>query len=125
MAGLYGKPTPEPMLDAIANTNALKPASRAQIKLWMAKADMRVSGQAMYEDLMVDLRGQLGEIAAPVTVLVPWSAMLSEERALGFYRTEYAGTPKLTVAGVGDSGHFIMLDQPDAFRTALIAFLAS
>jgi len=124
MAGLYGKPVPDAVLNAIANTNALKPASREQVKIWMARADMRVSGQAMYDDLMVDLRGALGGIAAPVTVLVPWTAVRGEEAVLGFYRSEYAGTAKLTVTGVGDSGHFIMLDQPEAFRAALLTFLA-
>jgi hypothetical protein len=78
----------------------------------------------MYEDMMVDLRGHLGAIAAPVTVLVPWTAARGEEAVLGFYRSEYAGTPKLNVQGVGDSGHFIMLDQPEAFRAAVTAFLA-
>jgi pimeloyl-ACP methyl ester carboxylesterase len=78
----------------------------------------------MYEDMMVDLRGQLGGIAAPVTVLVPWTAARGEEAVLGFYRSEYTGTPALSVKGVGDSGHFIMLDQPEAFRAALTAFLA-
>lgn len=125
MAGLYGKPAPAAMLEGIASTNALKPASRETVKGWMAKTDMRVSGLAMYEDLMVDLRGKLGGITAPVTVLVPWSARLSEAAATGFYRNEYAGTAKLTVTGIGDSGHFIMLDQPEAFRAALMAFLAS
>ncbi|WP_245646875.1 alpha/beta fold hydrolase [Sphingomonas soli] len=123
MAGLYGQPVPDAVLNAIANTNALRPASRETIKAWMAKADMRVSGQALYEDMMVDLRGTLGGITAPVTVLVPWTAARGEAAVLGFYRSEYAGAPKLTVTGVGDSGHFIMLDQPEAFRAALTGFL--
>ncbi|RYE03982.1 MAG: alpha/beta hydrolase, partial [Sphingomonadales bacterium] len=125
MASLYGQPVPEAVLNAIANTNALKPASRETIKGWMAKADMRVSGQALYDDMMVDLRGGLSWITTPVTVLVPWTAARGEDAVLGFYRGEYAGTPKLTVTGVGDSGHFIMLDQPEAFRAALTAFLGS
>ncbi|MES2987034.1 MAG: alpha/beta hydrolase [Pseudomonadota bacterium] len=124
MASLYGKPMPEMVLNAIANNNALKPASRETIKGWMAKADMRVSGQAMYEDLQVDLRGQLSAITAPVTVLVPWTAARGSQ-AVELYRGEYAGTARLTVTGVEDSGHFIMLDQPEAFRTALMAFVAS
>jgi pimeloyl-ACP methyl ester carboxylesterase len=124
MAGLHGNPVPDAILSAIAAQNALKPESRETVKGWMAKTDMRVSAQAMYEDMMVDLRGQLGGIAAPVTVLVPWTAARGEEAVLGFYRSEYAGTFKLDVRGVGDSGHFIMLDQPEAFRAALNVFLA-
>ncbi|MDG2535097.1 alpha/beta hydrolase [Sphingomonas sp. HITSZ_GF] len=125
MAGLYGKPLPEAVGQAIASQNALKPESRAQVAAWMAKADMRVSAQAMYEDLQTDLRPQLKDIAAPVTVLVPWTATRGGEApVLDLYRREYAGAAKVTVQGVGDSGHFIMLDQPEAFRTALTAWLA-
>lgn len=123
MAGLYGKPVPEGVLNAIAAQNAAKPDSRAKIVAWMAKTDMRVAAQAMYEDLQIDLRGQLGAISAPVTVLVPSTGPEAEAK-LGLYRGEYAGTPKLTVTPVADSGHFIMLDQPEAFRAALTAFLA-
>ncbi|HEX8301457.1 alpha/beta hydrolase [Sphingomonas sp.] len=124
MAGLHGKPVPDAVLKGIASNNAIKPESRAKIAGWMAKTDMRVSGQALYEDMMIDLRGQLGGIAAPVTVLAPWTAARGEAAVLGFYRGEYAGAPKLNVKGIGDSGHFIMLDQPEAFRAALNAFLA-
>ncbi|WP_294099228.1 alpha/beta hydrolase [Sphingomonas sp.] len=123
MAGLYGQPVPEAVLNAIANQNALKPASRETVKGWMAKTDMRVSAQAMYEDLQIDLRGQLAAITAPVTVLVPWTGAEGTTKT-ELYRGEYAGTAKLKIQGVADSGHFIMLDQPEAFRAALTAFLA-
>lgn len=123
MAGLYGQPVPEAVLSAIASQNALKPASQETVKGWMAKADMRVSAQAMFEDLQIDLRGQLAAITAPVTVLVPWTGE-SGDTKVALYRGEYAGTARLTIQGIGDSGHFVMLDQPDAFRTAVMAFLA-
>jgi len=58
-------------------------------------------------------------------VLVPWTvARGGEEAVLDLYKREYAGAPKASVKGVAESGHFIMLDQPEAFRTALTAFLA-
>ncbi|HWU95650.1 MAG TPA: alpha/beta hydrolase, partial [Sphingomonas sp.] len=85
----------------------------------------RVSAQSMYEDLQTDLRPDLAKIATPITVLVPWTAERGGEGpVLDLYKQEYAGAPKVTVQGVGDSGHFIMLDQPEAFRTALTAWLA-
>lgn len=124
MAGLYGKPYPEQLAQMIARQNALKPASREKVAAWSTKADMRVSGQALYEDMVTDLRPDLPKIAAPITVLVPWTdAMGGEERVLGVYRAQYAGAPNVTVRGVGDSGHFIMLDQPSVFEQALMAFL--
>lgn len=124
MASLYGKPFPEQVGQMIARQNALKPASQAKVAGWSARADMRVSGQAIYEDMITDLRPELPKIAAPITVLVPWTdARGGEERVLGLYRAQYAGASKATIRGVGDSGHFIMLDQPDVFARAVMAFL--
>jgi pimeloyl-ACP methyl ester carboxylesterase len=125
MAGLYGQPFPEAVGQAIARQNALKPESQAKVAAWSAKADMRVTAQALFEDLQTDLRPQLGDIAAPVTVLVPWTAARGGEAlVLDLYKREYAGTPHVTVKGVAESGHFIMLDQPEAFRAILAAWLA-
>lgn len=125
MAGLYGKPFPEAMGQAIARQNALKPESQKQVAAWVAVADMRVSAQAMYEDMQTDLRPQMKEVVTPVTVLVPWTAARGGEApVLDLYKREYAGVPNVTFKGVGESGHFIMLDQPEAFRAALTAFLA-
>ncbi len=124
MAGLYGKPFPAAVGQAIANANALKPESRAKVAAWSAAADMRVSAQAVYEDMLTDLRPDLKGIATPITILVPWTAARGEERVLGFYKGEYAGAPHAAFVGVADSGHFVMLDQPEAFRAALAAFLA-
>lgn len=124
MASLYGKPFPDAVGQMIAQQNALKPASRATLAGWSAKADMRVSGQALYEDMTTDLRPELAKIAAPITVLVPWTdARGGEASVLGLYRAQYAGAPKVTIQGVADSGHFIMLDQPDIFARRLAEFL--
>ncbi|OAN63934.1 alpha/beta hydrolase [Sphingomonas sp. TDK1] len=125
MAGLYGKPFPPLLAQSIARQNALKPASQEKVAGWSGRADMRVSGQAIYEDMLTDLRPELPKITAPITVLVPWTeARGGEEKMLGLYRAQYAGAPHVTIRGVGDSGHFIMLDQPDVFERALMTFLA-
>ncbi|NYT40615.1 alpha/beta hydrolase [Sphingomonas sp. R-74633] len=125
MAGLYGKPLPEAVGQAIARQNALKPESQAIVAGWMAKADMRVAGQAMYEDLQTDLRPKLEGVKTPITVLVPWTAIRGGEApVVSLYTREYKGAANVTVKGVAESGHFIMLDQPQAFRAALTAFLA-
>jgi pimeloyl-ACP methyl ester carboxylesterase len=123
MASLYGKPFPAAVGQAIAQRNALKPDSQAQVAAWSAAADMRVAGQAMYEDMLIDLRGDMKSIATPITVIVPWTAARGgEEQVLAFYKAEYAGTPNISFTGIGDSGHFAMLDQPEAFKAALLAF---
>lgn len=122
--GLYGKPLPDAVINAITSQNALKPASRAIIAPWMKVTDMRVSAQALYEDMEIDMRPDLKGITTPLTVVVPWTAERGEDAVLGFYRGEYAGAPNVTVVGVGDSGHFVMLDQPEAFAKVMAAFLA-
>jgi pimeloyl-ACP methyl ester carboxylesterase len=77
----------------------------------------------MYEDLTTDLRPDMGSIATPITLVMPYSAAMPKERAEPFYRGEYRKTPNLTVVPVADSGHFVMLDQPKAFAEAVQQFV--
>lgn len=124
LTGFYGKPFPPQIAQILAQQMALTPAAREKVAGWSTQADMRVSGQAIYEDMQTDLRPDLPRIAAPITVLVPWTAARGEAATLDFYRGQYAGAPKVTFQGVGDSGHFLMLDQPAVFERALATFLA-
>lgn len=120
----YGKPADEAGATATANGLALKPDSRAKVTAWVEQADPRVSGQAMYEDMTTDLRPDMAAIATPITLVYPWSEQLPKDRADAFYKAEYAKAPRVSFVPVGDSAHFVMLDQPAAFQAALDAFLA-
>ena len=92
---------------------------------WAAAADPRVTARLLYEDMITDMRPELAGIAAPVTVIYPWSGGESgEEQTLQFYRRQYAGTPDIGFVGIGGAGHFLMLDQPEAFAGAVRDFLA-
>jgi pimeloyl-ACP methyl ester carboxylesterase len=124
MAASYGKPQSVGIRDAIAATQAAKPESRAKVSEWVRGADPRVSGEAVFEDMTTDLRPDMPSIRTPITLVYPWSAGLPKERADALYRGEYAGTPNIRFVDVGDSQHFVMLDQPEAFARALVAFLA-
>lgn len=106
-----------------ATTMALTSPAQAKIAAWIAKADARVSGEAMYEDLTTDLRPDMASIATPITLVFPYSAAMPKARAEPFYRAEYAKAPHITFVPVADSGHFVMLDQPQAFAAALDAFV--
>jgi pimeloyl-ACP methyl ester carboxylesterase len=123
MIASYGKPD-RAGAEATAAILALKPESRARVVAWSMAADSRVSGQAMYEDLTTDLRPEMASIQTPITLVYPWSAQLPKERADAFYRAEYAKAPHVAFVDIGDAAHFVMLDQPEAFRAALTAFLA-
>ncbi|MES3154095.1 alpha/beta fold hydrolase [Sphingomonas faeni] len=124
MAGAYGKPTNPAANVAAATRMALKPASRTTVASWMAKADARVSAQAMYEDMTTDLRPDMGSIAAPITLVYPWNAGgPTKPAADALYRKAYADAPHITYVDIGDAAHFVMLDQPVAFQAALDDFL--
>jgi pimeloyl-ACP methyl ester carboxylesterase len=124
VASSYGKPADPATIEANVKSLAVKPESIARMKTWGAAADPRVAAEALYEDLTTDIRPQLGSIATPVTVIVPWNAKaFGEERTLGFYKKQYAALPHASFVGVAEAGHFVMLDQPQPFAAAVADFL--
>ncbi|QNQ11814.1 alpha/beta hydrolase [Sphingomonas alpina] len=123
MAAAYGKPVNEANAERTANGLALKPESRAKVKAWILAADSRVSGQALYEDLTTDLRPDLATIRTPLTILYPWSDTgIPKVRADALYQGVYKAAPSVSYVDIGDAAHFVMLDQPEAFMTALKGF---
>ena len=97
---------------------------RAQIAAWMQGADARVVAQAMYDDMVTDMRPELGKIKAPITLLYAQDDhSLTPERATATFVTQYKGTPQFTSVMVPGSFHFIMLDQPVRFAKEVEAFL--
>lgn len=125
MAQGYGKPADPVAAQSIAERLALKPGSRALVAGWSTHADPRVAAQAMYEDMTTDLRGDVGAIAAPTTIVYAYAAEgLPQPRADALYRGAYRAMPHVRFVGVDGSAHFVMLDQPAAFAAALEAFLA-
>ncbi|MGN6374286.1 MAG: alpha/beta fold hydrolase [Sphingomonas sp.] len=121
----YGKPADDAAAGATAATLALKPASQAKVAAWFKAADPQVSGEAMYEDMTNDLRPDMASIVTPITLVYPWSEARPRAQTDAFYRAEYAKAQHISFVPVGDSAHFIMLDQPAAFAATLDAFLAS
>lgn len=120
-AASYGKP------DAAANQAmaarfALRPDAQAKVAGWMGKTDARVSAEAMYEDMITDLRGDMGKIATPITMLYPTSTALPKAVAEPLYTAAYKDAPHATLVEVPDSAHFIMLDQPEVFLKAVTGF---
>jgi pimeloyl-ACP methyl ester carboxylesterase len=124
IAAAYGKPADPAAAEANVKGLALKPESVARMTQWAATADPRVTAQAMYEDLTTDFRPHLASVTTPTTVIVPWSETgFGEERTLGFYRRQFAALPKASFVGIGEAGHFVMLDQPGKFAAAVEAFV--
>ena len=124
IASAYGKPADPQRVEASVRSLALKPESMALMKQWAAKGDPRVTAQALYEDLTTDFRPQLANVTTPLIVVVPWTKdRFGEERTIAFYKREYAGAAHVSFVGIGEGGHFVMLDQPQAFAAAVDAFL--
>jgi pimeloyl-ACP methyl ester carboxylesterase len=125
-AARYGKPITAETIAAGVDSLALTPVARTRMRGWAARADARVAGQAIYEDMTSDLRPALAGIAAPITVVVPWTAAgFGKDRTLAFYAAQYAGAPNVRFIPVAEAGHFVMLDRPEAFREALDAFVSA
>jgi pimeloyl-ACP methyl ester carboxylesterase len=122
MAAGFGKSDPAAAART-ASGMAQTPTAQAKVASWIAKADPRVSGEAMYEDMTTDLRPDMAGIATPITLVFPTSQAMPKERAEPFYRGEYAKAPHVTFVPIADSGHFVMLDQPQAFAAAVRDFI--
>ena len=100
-------------------------AGRTAIAGWMRQADPRVTAQVLYDVMTTDMRGELGAVAAPVTLLYAQDdALMTPERAKTAFEPQYAGLVRFSAHMVPGSRHFIMLDQPAAFARAIDAFLA-
>jgi pimeloyl-ACP methyl ester carboxylesterase len=116
IASAYGKPRDPAAAEDLAETLAVTVAARRRVKYWILNSDPRVASQAMYEDMTTDLRTELAGITLPITLLYP-----SDGDKL--FRTVYSRAPNVTYDPVKGSGHFVMLDQPEASARAIEEFL--
>jgi pimeloyl-ACP methyl ester carboxylesterase len=88
-------------------------------------SDRDVSGRAMEELITTDLRPELKNITAPLTVLYVWTPaypMTAEQLDAG-YQALFASVPTVRTTRIPDSYHFIMVDQPERLNSEIDAFL--
>jgi pimeloyl-ACP methyl ester carboxylesterase len=124
VAASYGKPADPAAADANVAGMTLKAEHRARLRAWAMASDPRVAAQAMYEDLITDMRPELAQIRAPVTVVHAWNRNYPrKDPAIAFFGRQYAGLAGVKITQVGESAHFVMLDQPAAFQAAVTEFL--
>jgi pimeloyl-ACP methyl ester carboxylesterase len=107
----------------MVKTESLRPAAVAH----SMNSDAAVSGQAMYDLILMDLRPALKGIKVPISVL--WvrapNAPVTDAQMAQFYMMSYANAPQAKLTQVPNSYHFIMWDAPEAFQRELKAFLAA
>jgi pimeloyl-ACP methyl ester carboxylesterase len=113
----------EKTVAGMVKTESARPTIMAQ----SLASDGAVSGQAMYELILLDLRPDLAKIKVPTEVLyaIPAGTPVTPEQIDQYFKVSYAGIPHAVVKRVPDSYHFIMIDNPTMFRAELKAFLAA
>ncbi|MGZ6040070.1 MAG: alpha/beta fold hydrolase, partial [Phenylobacterium sp.] len=124
MAGA-GKTTPEQLMPQM-RAMSKDPATQLMVAGWGADSDRKVVGQAMYDDLTLDLRPGLTLIRTPITLVFPDNTPLGTPAGMmaRIYPALYATAPSVKPTEITNSLHFAMLDQPEAFAEKLDAFLA-
>jgi pimeloyl-ACP methyl ester carboxylesterase len=98
----------------------LKSATAASVA-----SDPSVTGRALYDDLTIDLRGEIAAIKTPTVMLYPWDEATGAPQSAydALYTGAYAPMTSARVKRIDGSLHFIMLDQPAAFAFEVESFL--
>jgi pimeloyl-ACP methyl ester carboxylesterase len=127
------RPTAERLRDTIRNATtpmdtppnmSNTPAGVARVTAWTRAANRKVVAEALYEDLTSDLRPDVARLTRPITMLYPVPNPAAEAMVGKMYGDAYAAAPHVKMVPIQNSYHFIMLDQPAAFRAAVDAFIA-
>ena len=84
------------------------------------RSDAGVVARAMHELASTDITPELGRIRAPMTVVYP----TRDPAAPRVYANAYAAVRGARLVRVDNSGHMIMLDQPQRFHNAVRDFLS-
>ncbi len=99
------------------------PAHQAKVLDWSLTSHRRVLAESFFEDLTIDLRPDLAGIATPTVLIYPVAAGEDAVTTETVYKNNYAAKSNITFSRIDNSRHFIMLDQPAAFQSALEAAL--
>jgi pimeloyl-ACP methyl ester carboxylesterase len=112
----------EQMIANMTRTETARPALVQQAR----DSNRGTVANAFHELIVTDLRPELANIRAPVTVLyvIPPNAPISQEQYIGYMEMSYATLPNKRIVRIDDSYHFIMIDQFDRFMSEVNGFLA-
>lgn len=115
----------------------LDPAEAKKYGAMQARSNPATVAEYMGEDLRTDLRQALPKISVPLLEISPYNQpdfekvaamskqpLITENAKTAYYRQLLQGVPQLKVVSIAPSRHFVMLDQPQRFQSALDAFLA-
>lgn len=105
----------------LAKTEAVRPA----LVTAGINSDRKTVADAVYELMITDLRPELVRIKAPIEIVYAYDALFGVPAASvdAMYRQAYASAPDIHFTRIDDSFHFVMLDQPERFSSAVESFL--
>ena len=111
------------MITSMVRTESARPEIIEHARL----SNVATTANAFHELIVTDLRPELANIRAPLTVLyvIPPQAPITPEQYDAYMRASYANAPTSRIVKIEDSYHFIMIDQFDRFMSEVRAFLAS
>jgi pimeloyl-ACP methyl ester carboxylesterase len=117
----YATAEPAQMTRLVKSQNAEAAAAIAAA----SASDHRVVAQALYDDLVTDMRADIAKISVPVTMLYPWDEGSGAPQQVfdTLYTSAFATLPHGKVERIDGSRHFIMIDQPAAFLQKVDTFL--
>jgi pimeloyl-ACP methyl ester carboxylesterase len=123
LADTAGSPTGvlEQMFPGMTRVEAMRPMLLQGVR----ETDRRTAANAFHELIVTDLRPELANITAPMTVLyvVPPDVPLTPDEFDRAARLSYANAPHARVVKVEDSNHFIQFDQPGRFIAEVEALM--
>ena len=103
-----------------------KPADFEMIMAWSRKSDHVAMGNAMYDMMSTDLRGDLGKIVSPTIVIGTWlgyKQYATRDQVEKNFRDQYAPLKGYQFVLSDKALHFVMLDDPEGFFEATDGFL--
>lgn len=105
----------------LARTEAVRPALVAA----GLSSDRKTIADAIYEVMITDLRPVLGRIRVPIEIVYAYDALFGVPASVvdEMYRRAYITASDIHFTRIDDSFHFIMLDQPERFSSAVESFL--
>lgn len=105
----------------LVKTEAARPALVAA----GVNSDRKTVADAVYELMITDLRPELARIKAPIEIVYAYDPLFGVPAASvdAMYRQAYASAPDIHFTRIDDSFHFVMLDQPERFSSAVESFL--
>lgn len=115
-----------PMLEQMIANMTLTESARPMLLQQARDSHRPAVANSFHELIVTDLRPELANISAPLTVLYvyPPNAPVSEAQFEQYYQASYANAPQARLIKVEDSYHFIMIDAFDRFMSEVETFLA-